>query len=274
MNILEEKTRRENLWAELNLINADTEYYSARSIRGLRIYGGYRGIWVDKNRTEQIAEFPGGLAISLKHSHGKYNDEINDDGATYKYPETGKEGYDNMEIRAVKNAMRAEMPIFFITEEDKNRNVRLARVIDANDNRKVFFVSFSNHDSPVNYTETCPLQLTTIRTRRNTTTTNRSQRFRYEVLSRYGSRCAMCDFEKEEVLEAVHIMPVKNGGPDDPRNGLVLCRNCHRFFDKGFVKINPDNFSLEGDLEGLRISKENLNHLCYMPDQGVLRQIY
>ena len=45
--------------------------------------------------------------------------------------------------------------------------------------------------------------------------------------SAYGDRCAVCG------VEAAHVMWLQAGGPDDVRNGLVLCALHHAAFDRG-----------------------------------------
>ena len=42
------------------------------------------------------------------------------------------------------------------------------------------------------------------------------------------------------MLDACHIRPVSAEGPDEVTNGLSLCPNLHRAFDKGLITINPD----------------------------------
>lgn len=80
--------------------------------------------------------------------------------------------------------------------------------------------------------------------------------FRSIVLDEYGCLCAVCKSKfilrenRSEALieaEAAHIIPVKERGPDDPRNGLSLCRRHHWAFDNGLftvtdasvVKVSP-----------------------------------
>jgi putative restriction endonuclease len=41
-------------------------------------------------------------------------------------------------------------------------------------------------------------------------------------------------------IEAAHIRPVRDSGPDSPRNGLALSRTCHWMFDRGIVSIEDD----------------------------------
>ncbi len=75
--------------------------------------------------------------------------------------------------------------------------------------------------------------------------------FRREVLLAYNSRCAICDFtvtmENSLIgLEAAHIRWRSSEGPDIVTNGLALCANHHRMFDRGvFSLAGPeDDYSI------------------------------
>jgi putative restriction endonuclease len=41
-------------------------------------------------------------------------------------------------------------------------------------------------------------------------------------------------------IEAAHIKPVEDDGPDSPRNGLALSRTVHWLFDRGFMSVADD----------------------------------
>ena len=51
---------------------------------------------------------------------------------------------------------------------------------------------------------------------------------RYEVLKRSGGRCELCGIPHEErALEVDHIVPRRDGGPDDLANYQALCWKCN-----------------------------------------------
>lgn len=51
---------------------------------------------------------------------------------------------------------------------------------------------------------------------------------RYEVLKRAGGRCELCGIpHQERALEVDHIVPRKEGGPDDLANYQALCWKCN-----------------------------------------------
>ncbi len=79
--------------------------------------------------------------------------------------------------------------------------------------------------------------------------------FRHEVLLAYNSQCAICDFtvamrDTFIALEAAHIRWRSWDGPDIVTNGIALCANHHRMFDRGV-------FTIEGPDRGyaVRVSK-------------------
>jgi hypothetical protein len=84
----------------------------------------------------------------------------------------------------------------------------------------------------------------------------REKAFRRILLEEYRAQCAVCqskfllrDEGKATLVEAdaAHIISVSAAGPDDPRNGLSLCRRHHWAFDEGLftvtdammVKVSP-----------------------------------
>lgn len=97
------------------------------------------------------------------------------------------------------------------------------------------------------------------RNRYSCTRVERDAKFRSEVLEDYGNKCAICRCEKTEILQAAHIIAVKDGGTDDRRNGICLCANHHLMFDKKLIQFDK-NFSrltyVHNDLEQMPWHKE------------------
>lgn len=90
----------------------------------------------------------------------------------------------------------------------------------------------------------------------------REKAFRKIVLEEYRNLCVVCHskfflkLEGKDALveaEAAHIISVEAHGPDDPRNGLSLCKRHHWAFEQGLftitdataVKISPSVLSAE-----------------------------
>ncbi|MEQ8266980.1 MAG: HNH endonuclease [Parvibaculum sp.] len=73
----------------------------------------------------------------------------------------------------------------------------------------------------------------------------RDRTFRKIVLRAYGERCAITGIRlingggRAEV-EAAHIRPVQENGPDVVNNGLALSGTAHWMFDRGLISLNDD----------------------------------
>jgi putative restriction endonuclease len=71
----------------------------------------------------------------------------------------------------------------------------------------------------------------------------RSRAFQVRLLELYGPKCAVCggglSHPKGTIeVEAAHIVPRGLKGADDPRNGLMLCRQHHWAFDYGLFGLD------------------------------------
>lgn len=73
----------------------------------------------------------------------------------------------------------------------------------------------------------------------------RERSFMYSVRAAYENRCAMTGLRlingggRPEV-QAAHIQPVAEKGPDSVRNGLALSGTVHWMFDRGLISIGDD----------------------------------
>lgn len=63
-------------------------------------------------------------------------------------------------------------------------------------------------------------------------------KFRRDVLAAYGNSCALTGETLDAVLEACHIQPANEGGPDVAANGICLRADLHKLFDKGYILID------------------------------------
>jgi len=73
----------------------------------------------------------------------------------------------------------------------------------------------------------------------------RDKAFRANVRYAYDSACAMTGVQITNAkglieVEAAHIRPVEDRGPDSVRNGLALTRSIHWMFDRGLVSADND----------------------------------
>jgi len=63
--------------------------------------------------------------------------------------------------------------------------------------------------------------------------------FRSTVASAYNWRCAVTQERVLPALEAVHIRPYSEEGPNEVRNGLLLRADIHNLLDQFYVTISP-----------------------------------
>ena len=89
----------------------------------------------------------------------------------------------------------------------------------------------------------------------------RKSSFRDNVMAAYNSKCVICKTQLD-LPEACHIWPVAGGGPDTVDNGIPLCPNHHKAYDKGIIDIDDsynvtlvqhriDKLAEKGLIEGL-----------------------
>jgi putative restriction endonuclease len=63
--------------------------------------------------------------------------------------------------------------------------------------------------------------------------------FRIVVTDNYQRRCAVTGERTLPALDAAHIRPYAEHGEHDPTNGLLLRRDIHSLFDRGYVTVTP-----------------------------------
>ena len=68
----------------------------------------------------------------------------------------------------------------------------------------------------------------------------------------YGVTCAMTGLHLVNgggrcEIEAAHIVPVEDNGPDSPRNGIALSRTVHWMFDRGILSISDSGEILRAE---------------------------
>jgi putative restriction endonuclease len=78
----------------------------------------------------------------------------------------------------------------------------------------------------------------------------RDAAFSRVVKAAYDRTCAMTGLKLingggRSEIEAAHIKPVEDDGPDSPRNGIALSRTVHWLFDRGFLSIQDDGEILQ-----------------------------
>jgi putative restriction endonuclease len=65
--------------------------------------------------------------------------------------------------------------------------------------------------------------------------------FANQVIRAYSTRCAVCDLNYRQLLDAAHIIPDKQAhGLPVVSNGLALCKIHHAAYDRNVLGIRPD----------------------------------
>ncbi len=284
--IQEEIARRRNLWDEL-MAKGGPEGLEPKFLRDIGIYGGAGGIWVNKELTGGLSDDGIGITVSVLHNGFSYTDDLAEYCVIYHYPETTRpESRDQGEIIATKNTKVYGVPLFVITHpypKAKTRNLHFGWVEDWDDRSQEFLISFDD-EAPSNEEsvgEDQPFRLTAPPSAKQREVAARmgQQRFKFQVLQRYGPSCAVCGVSELRFLDAAHLRPKSRNGSDDPRNGLVLCPLHHRALDAGLFAIRPEDLTIVSKENGpapeaLKIDRQNLSHLTASPHPQALEWLW
>jgi putative restriction endonuclease len=277
----DERLLRFAIWGELQA-SPGPDAVRPSTLQQLELYRGQRGIWVNKARTQNIADDGIGVTVALAHTGTVYDDDMSDEGIIYRYPRTNMPGRDRNEIDATKNARRLGIPVFVIAsspESSSVRRVRLGWVAEWDDATGQFLVMFGEEPKAVDVdpADDEPFSALEPHSQRLRLTTQRSgqAQFHFGVFMRYGPACSLCRFDVREALDAPHIVPVKNRGTNDARNGLVMCATHHRAFDAHLFGIEPGSlrirFATDGpDARRLGVSVADLAGLRKRPHPAAL----
>ncbi|MGH9773919.1 MAG: HNH endonuclease [Candidatus Acidiferrales bacterium] len=88
--------------------------------------------------------------------------------------------------------------------------------------------------------------------------------FRVVVTDAYERRCAFTGSPVLHVLEAAHIKPFMQDGPNAVNNGILLRQDVHTLFDRGYITVTPE-YRVE---VSRRIKEEFENGQEYYSAQG------
>jgi len=253
--VADEKMWRLALWEHLRS-TTDTMHLAPRVLRSYGIYGGAQGIWVDASRTQTLdAGHSSGVTMGLLHTGIHYPDELSSNGLIYHYPATNRPpSRDASEVAATKAAAELGLPIFVITKPTPSsdmRTIHLAWIEGWNDANATFLITYGRGAPDELLTEDRsddrPFHLEgnrSRRVRRSIKDRPDQQRFKFEVLHRYGSGCPLSGISVPEMIEAAHLRGDADGGSSDPRNGLPLNAGLHRAFDAHLFAIDPDTLDV------------------------------
>jgi hypothetical protein len=248
-----------------------------------KIYFGGRGIWFDKTRTEKI--ITGGIAVGVLHTGQHYLDDVSESSILYNYPETETIGRDLSEVNSIKNAALHSLPIFVLINEGGGKRVLLSWVEEIDDQLGYVLFSFRKVAKPTQINSkwedpSGPVVIKVSRSRVETEVSRmkRDPKFKFHTLKRYEGICAVTNLNLTKILEAAHIVPVEEGGSDDPRNGILLSPNAHRAFDAGMWGIHPNTLEIVESakykelevMKSLKFAKSSIKDLLNKPAKEAL----
>lgn len=177
--------------------------------------------------------------------------------------------------------MRLGLPIFVVGghKDATTREVRVAYVEACNDEAHEFLLTFVPHPIPgphhyiLTSQDSAPEWLASrIAARAN------ERRFAFEVMERYGPRCAVCEINERTLLASAHLRPRFAKGSDEPQNGLVLCANHHLAMDAGLWRVNPQDAQVVArsgvDLRRIGVIRVDLSHLRAQPSVASLEWLW
>ncbi len=90
--------------------------------------------------------------------------------------------------------------------------------------------------------------------------------FRSAVLNAFNSTCILSKVDIPAVLEAIHIVPVADQGPDSLDNGLCMRVDIHRLFDSGHLRIDPNGRVFLSESANFKNNYSNLPDQIDFPD--------
>lgn len=102
----------------------------------------------------------------------------------------------------------------------------------------------------------------------------RDSSFSKRVLTAYGNQCAMCEITDTSLLVGAHIYPAHLCGDDTVNNGICLCSNHDKAYERGLICVNPDgeiiiySKSIESSFLRIRLPRDKKDH----PSPERLRQ--
>lgn len=93
----------------------------------------------------------------------------------------------------------------------------------------------------------------------------RDKNFRKNVISAYNNQCAMCEVNDTSLLVAAHIYPAHLCGDDTINNGICLCSNHDKAYERGIICVNTNgeiiiqNQNIKVDYQKIRfpVNKED-----------------
>lgn len=273
-----ERARREALWQAL-IDAGGPSNVPAAVVRETGMYRGYRGVFADLRNTQSEA-FPRGIAVTVLDLGKLYPNEMTTEGALYHFPSTDTPGRDKAEVESLRAAYETGLVVFVLTmAPNERRTVMRAYVEDLDADSGLALLTFSGDSTrPVPPPPEAEFNLTDNEDEAEVVWAKRrarpnQSRFAFDVMRRYGRRCAVCDLAVGVAIQAAHLRAKSRRGRDDARNGLPLCANHHLMFDRRLWTLNAySGIVIHPDWtpEALGITRSSINHLKERPHPDAL----
>ena len=215
--------------------------------------------------------------MSVLNTGHHYDDVIDEEAIIYDYPTTARKGlHDQNEVESVKQAAILQIPIFVIIDNGKWRQVKKAKVTDDDDVSRSFLIEFGEHQYQKLGIELDQVKFSAKTDRKlsidQVIRVERDQRFKFRVIKRHAGKCVVTGLSVLKMLDGAHVVPVADGGSDDPRNGLLLSASHHRAYDKHLWSINPSTLEIETSPKGpsLKQMKFETTDVYHLKENGIL----
>jgi len=146
--IIKEIERRQRLFNAISYVDIAIDVKPSK-LRGLGIYGGAAGVWVNSEVTRGVVSPSSGVAVSILHTGKNYSDNMSSKGIDYDFPNTNRNGsHDQNEIQALKNCFESKIPLFVISKasNQKLRNVHIGLVQTFDEINAKAFIRFVAQD--------------------------------------------------------------------------------------------------------------------------------
>lgn len=203
--------------------------------------------------------------LSIRSSSGKgatelYSDKepvYEDDGSwTYLYRHEIRGDADPSTIwrnKALLKNLQDAVPVAVILQRKVGRYqiLGLAYVTDYNPRTGYFFLMGTSVASSLlsvesGFTaETLDIDADTRKFQETRQAVRQGQaKFRMDLLTAYGARCAATDYDVSEGLEAAHIRPYRGAHTNETHNGILLRADIHNLFDYGIVGVDPESMKI------------------------------
>jgi putative restriction endonuclease len=183
---------------------------------------------------------------------GPYNDSVARDGETIRY-DFSNISWMNDGLKRVAEAMS---PVIYLVQVNKQPSEYLvispAFITDWNDAARVFQVAYQ----PTSESKGSGVAEATQVEKRYGFQLMKSRlhqaHFRKAVLTANKDRCAVCELRVRPLLDGAHIIPDSvPGGDAIVQNGLSLCANHHRAYDRRILMVRGD-YTIEVDQRAVK----------------------